>query len=409
LLRAAVLVTFALAALPASASYAVRVEEGQRVTSSGDTVRYELYIPSGPSGPSGPEAMEEPRPAVLLNHGFARSLRFHRDNARYLAERGVIVLVPNLVSLLGGAPAQRRNIENTADHLRWLLERSATPGDSIEGRVDPARLGLAGHSAGAAVSFEAALALVGSGTPVEALALLDGVPWPRTTRVASALPPLDFVSLTSDPSSCNAFGNVRRLEEKLRFPSEEVHLLGATHCDPESPTDVLCRIVCGGGSPDAQSRYRSLLQLFFAKAFGEDAANAYEAELEALELAGTAERRALGPDVAVSLRVDGGRGAEESRRRPGRAIRVSVDVLARPTGEVAAWYLGLRAGGNVFWVTPGGLRTRPAPLARFEPIPLDDVPLYEGPRPAEGEIRVFLLVIEGGRLLASDRVVVSGS
>ena len=390
---------FPAASLSAEPIYDVRVEEGRRTTSSGDTVRYELYVPETAPGP---------RPTVVLTHGFARSLRYQRNNARYLAERGgFLVLVPNLVSLLGGAPDQLRNIENTADHVRWLVARSLTTGDSIEGRVDRARLGLAGHSAGGAVSFEAALALASTDTPVEALALLDAVPWRRTTRVANELPPMDVASFTSEPSPCNAFGNVQKLEEDLRFPTEEVRIVGGTHCDPENPTDFLCKLACGGGSTEGQSRYQELTQLFFANAFGEEENDAYRSALDALENAGAVERTALGPDVAVSLRVDGRRGV--ALDRGDGPLRVTADVFARPTSRQATWYVGLRTHPKTYWVTPRGLRRLPAAFARFEPVPLDDLLLYEGPRPTRAEMEVILFVIEGGRLLAYDRLTVSGS
>lgn len=388
----------ALSATTAAASPPARVwvEEGRRVASTGDEVRYELYVPETPPGA---------RPTVVLTHGFARSLRFHRNNARYFAEHGLLVLIPNLDSRF--APARARNVETTADHVRWLVARGTTPGDPLEGRVDPSRIGLAGHSAGGAVSFEAALALASSETPVEALLLLDGVPYLRTRAAASALPAMDFLSLTSDPSPCNAFDAVHALEAKLDFPAESVHVLGATHCDPESPTDVLCKIACGGGSPEGQSIYRELTRLFFARAFGEGPEDAYEDALEALEHEGAVEREALGPEVAVSLRVNGQRGGELSG--PERGLRITMDVFAQPTEDEATWYAGIVRERRIDWVTSRGLVRHPAAFARFRPTPLDDVVIYDGPFREDGNLRVLVIAVAGGRVVAHDRVELGGS
>jgi len=74
----------------------------------------------------------------------------------YLAQRGIVVLTPDMASLFGGEAAQLGCIADAVADVTWLAERSATPGDSLVGLVDPVRIGLAGHSAGGAVSFEAA-------------------------------------------------------------------------------------------------------------------------------------------------------------------------------------------------------------------------------------------------------------
>ena len=125
---------------------------------------------------SGPGLPQPPYPAVILTHGFARDKKFHRKNARYMAERGILVLTPNMSSLLGGERAQIKNMENTVDHIKWLITRSENPGDVLYGLIDPNAMGLAGHSAGGAVSFEAAIRAQTSGYPVAALCLLDAVP-----------------------------------------------------------------------------------------------------------------------------------------------------------------------------------------------------------------------------------------
>jgi predicted dienelactone hydrolase len=121
----------------------VQIESGTRTTSAGDTIAYDLFVPVASEQPPQP-----PWPAVVLNHGFARSKETQYNNALYMAQRGIVVLTPNQVSLLTGEQGQLRNIANTVDHVQWLNDRTADPSDPLAGQIDSNRIGLAGHSAG---------------------------------------------------------------------------------------------------------------------------------------------------------------------------------------------------------------------------------------------------------------------
>lgn len=192
--------------------YQVSVESGRRTTASGEFVAYELFIPQTDAA-----FLPPPWPAVVLRHGFARDLTRQRENAMYLAQRGIVVLTPDMASLFGGEVAQLGCIEDAVADVAWLAERSVTPGDSLVGLMDPARIGLAGHSAGGAVSFEAAIDLQKTTTPAAAVCLLDAVPWDRTIARAPAFPNIPFASWRSEPESCNAEGSVRSVLSGLPF------------------------------------------------------------------------------------------------------------------------------------------------------------------------------------------------
>src|SRR5690606_35156215 len=114
---------------------------------------------------------------------------------------------------------------------------------------DPDRIGLAGHSAGAAAAVGAALALQEEGFPVAGLFLLDAVPWPRTLVFAGRLRELPLGSFRAEPSSCNNDGSTLALLGAIRFAVEDVKVVGSTHCDQEDPSDWLCGAACGGASP----------------------------------------------------------------------------------------------------------------------------------------------------------------
>ncbi len=272
--------------------FEVRVESDRRVAASGQSLAYDLFAPVPRRNPP------PPYPAVVLTHGFARAKEQHRNNARHLAERGMVVLVPNLSSLLGGEADQIRNVQDTADHVKWLVSRGRTPGDPIAGLVDAERVGLAGHSAGGAVTFEAAVALQAGAVVPAAVCLLDAVPWERTLAKARELAPVAFSSLRSEPSSCNASGSVVSLLERIYFPVDDVRIVGASHCDPENPTDALCRLFCGGSSDARRAHYQRILYLFFQDAFGmkslETAPGTYAKILAELEAAGSVVRSPSG-------------------------------------------------------------------------------------------------------------------
>ena len=242
-------------------AFPVHVEHGTRRTTAGDQVAYSLFMPQPSESLAAP-----PYPAVVISHGFARSKRFHANTACALAERGIVVLTPDLISLLGGEEAQQRNIENLVDHVRWLRTRATAESDPLFDLLDPGRIGLVGHSAGVAISLEAAIELNEAGESVDALMLLDGVPWARTVDRAEELRELAFASVRSEPSACNAEGAIRDVLARLPFATEDILVVGGSHCDPENPTDLLCRLACGGSNEQARGAYQELIGAFLGDA-----------------------------------------------------------------------------------------------------------------------------------------------
>jgi pimeloyl-ACP methyl ester carboxylesterase len=135
---------------------------------------------------------------------------------------------------------------------------------------------LLGHSAGGAISFEAAIELDEAGEGVDALMLLDGVPWARTVDRAGDLPELPFASVRSEPTACNADGAIRDVLVSLPFATEDILVVGGSHCDPESPTDLLCRLACGGSNEQARAAYQELMGAFLRDALAAPAAETFD-------------------------------------------------------------------------------------------------------------------------------------
>ena len=240
----------------------VDIEEAERTTSRGDTIGYALYVPHLET--NAPDRM----PAVILLHGFQRHYRFHRNNALYMAQRGIVVLTPNMTDLWKGPSAERRNVRIAADHVAWLAKRSLSEGDLLSHRVDPFRIGLAGHSSGGGVAFEAVARSQKDSFPAQAVCLLDAVPWESTLHMARRFKPMPVCSLRSDPSPFNLLGRVQRLLDRLSFPVEDIWIRGASHSDPENPTSPFVQLLAGLSRPEYQALYQRLMYLFFQDSFG---------------------------------------------------------------------------------------------------------------------------------------------
>jgi len=116
----------------------------------------------------------------------------------------------------------------------WLLdERNTTPGDALCGRIDPSKVVLCGHSAGAAVAVESVCLLQ---KRVSALLLLDVVPWQRTVEAAAAadsfLKTIPICSLRAPPDTFNAHSLGLHLLAKLNQDKlHDVVLKNAKHGD----------------------------------------------------------------------------------------------------------------------------------------------------------------------------------
>ncbi len=222
-----------------------------RVMAQGDRVEGALYVPQGFQGEE-----RSSHPMLILSHGFSRDYGRHVANAIAYACAGIVTYTPNLVPIDAWALDDERQVANVVDHVKWLRQKASDPTDALYGVGDPWRIALGGHSAGGAVSVEAAEKLQKEGIPISALVLLDAVPGQGTLEAAARVEPLPVISLRSRPGPCNAFGSARDLEEAFPFPVQSDFFSSATHCDPESPTDVLCRLLCGGSSEEARLTYR---------------------------------------------------------------------------------------------------------------------------------------------------------
>jgi dienelactone hydrolase len=219
--------TASTAALPPSdARLAVAGREGGSVRSGdvrstfGCPLRYEVHEPHAWRGGA----------TVVLAHGFLRSLETMRGWAAHFASHGVRTVV---VSFCNSTPFAGRHDRNAID-LRAVADEVRRGGGGIV---------YAGFSAGglaallAAADDPAALAYLG----------LDAVDsGGLATRASGWSGPSLF--LAAEPSSCNAQGNMRGVQEVIAR-ADVVLVPSATHCHFEDPYAPLCEVLCGRVSP----------------------------------------------------------------------------------------------------------------------------------------------------------------
>jgi pimeloyl-ACP methyl ester carboxylesterase len=192
----------------------------------------ELHHPSRPA-----------RGAVVLAHGFTRTRATMAGHAAALADAGVLAVAPDLPYYTDS----RRNAHALADLVGHLQE----------GRWAPPvrRVVLVGFSAGGLA------ALLAAGTPgVVGYVGLDAFDRPGGVGLQAARSLQTPVRLLrAEASLCNAYGISEPWARALPNLVEDRVLAGASHCDFESPTDALCRWVCGDVDPARQQVVRQTL------------------------------------------------------------------------------------------------------------------------------------------------------
>lgn len=237
---------------PDAVLYNVKIVHGQRRTITGANRSYVLYIPQ-----SNRNLSKAPYPVVLMIHGFLMSSNEQRHTSYYLAQRGIAVICPNMDKIMLGSERRTRNVEEVVDQLNWLVKESKKKGSPYYGLFDSSRLAIAGNSSGGALCFEGVLQAQKIKMPFISMCSLEGVPWDRTLSRVKEVEPLNILTLRAEPCICNYHWNVLKYIKALNFPTDDVKINGAHHCDAENPTTIGCMSVCG----TTHNKYRRLFEL----------------------------------------------------------------------------------------------------------------------------------------------------
>lgn len=218
----------------------------------GRPTRVDIYAPTRAVEPFG---------AVVLAHGFTRTRATMAGHARALAADGHYAVAPDLPYAL-----------DSRDNARALRELVALlRGGARTAPVE--RVLLAGFSAGGLA------ALLATDAPgVVGYVGLD--PFDRPGGVGLAVARQLAVPawvVRAPPSACNAYAIAEPWVEAFPDLVADRVIEGASHCDFEAPTDVLCRVVCGGTDPARQAVVRAVLREAAAATLGGTAASRAQA------------------------------------------------------------------------------------------------------------------------------------
>ena len=230
-LVAAAMATLAAAALPAASA----AEQTQVHSIDGHRVTLDVFPAVGP-----------PRGAAILSHGFTRSRGTMAGHAQALADAGVLALAPDLPCTFDF----RCNARALAA-LVGALRAGGTFGPPVD------KVMLVGFSAGGLSS------LLAADTPgVVGFVGLD--PFDRTMPdeaehlglAAAARLRTEVLLLRAPPSRCNGDASAAPWATALPALWRDELIVGASHCDFESPTNWICRLACGDPEPAREQRVR---------------------------------------------------------------------------------------------------------------------------------------------------------
>jgi pimeloyl-ACP methyl ester carboxylesterase len=206
------------------------VKSEQKVKLTGKEVAVDFYLPQGLKKAS----------VVVVAHGFSRSRRNMAGWGGLLASNGFIVAIPDL-------PAWSDHERNSLA-IRELLDRI----NSKTLVTEPAPNGggaLMGFSMGGLCTLLAAA----TNGQVQCWVGLDPVDSGRKGAEAAKQLQIPCAVIQAEPSRCNADGNAKQMVASLSGPLFALRVRGATHTDPEEPTDWLAELVCGKADPDRRA------------------------------------------------------------------------------------------------------------------------------------------------------------
>jgi dienelactone hydrolase len=212
------------------------VPQTQILNINGQTVEVDVYKPIGPQ-----------KGAAILTHGFTRSRTTMGEHAQALAERGVLVITPDMPCTF-----DFRCNASAITEMVSLLRNTTTFGSSSQ------RVMLVGFSAGGLSSLLAAdtpgvVGFVG-------LDPFDRVLSNETERAgitASRKLTTEALLLRAPASRCNANAVAAPWGAELKALWRDDLIAGASHCDFEAPSDWKCRLACGETDPTRQLQVRS--------------------------------------------------------------------------------------------------------------------------------------------------------
>jgi dienelactone hydrolase len=247
-----------------------------------------LVVPSGAG----------PYPLLIASHGWSAGSAQQLGWAEHFATYGFVVVVPTLPNSL----SPDANLD--ASLIEGLIAKYASAGTSspAQGLVDPARIGLEGHSAGGLATTIASRQLQPGAT-----VLFDPVDANDAGRAAYEDLCRPVLALFADPSGCNNQAEWSSFATNTTSASTTFHVIGSSHCDGENPDrGALCGLACNGAAnATRQAVYARYATAFFLWTLRDDAQAATVLTQSALA-ADTAITTLTSTSGACAVASDGG-------------------------------------------------------------------------------------------------------
>jgi dienelactone hydrolase len=239
---AAIVCAFAAGAAPvASTSASATTELRLRVFTFVDRSRT-ISLPDGRRVPRSLEtvvrypASRGSHPLIVFAHGFALTPATYGPLLSAWAHAGYVVAAPAFPlekADAPGGPTQSDLINEPKDVsfvMSRLLELNARPGGVLDGKIDSARIAVAGHSDGAVTALAVAYDRRFRDHRVRAAIVLSGAELSGMGSFPLKGPPLLAVQGTADP--INAPATTAAYFEQAHRPKFLLWLLGASHRPP---------------------------------------------------------------------------------------------------------------------------------------------------------------------------------
>lgn len=208
----------------------ITVTDGVTLSMTGCELHYRVYRPTG----------ADPGDLVVVGHGFLRAKERMTGLAHAVAKSGVTTVTLDFCNdrfWNGG-------------HFRNALDLTR-----VAEALGARRVVYTGFSAGAL----AALIAARNDTRAIGVVALDLVDAQHLGVRAAASMERPVIGLVGEPSCCNAQNNGLTVYAVSRT-SDVKRIVGADHCDFESPTDWLCRLACERGASIKASPRQEILR-----------------------------------------------------------------------------------------------------------------------------------------------------
>jgi len=211
------------------------VKQSSQVACGKDSVTVDFYF----------QKQAAPQPLIVVVHGFSRSKRYMAGWGADLASHGMIAAVMTQPYWAG------HSLNGQA--IARLVELGRAGKWPIDARGN-GKVGLVGFSMGGLTTLLAAASL---SPPVDAWVGLDPVDHAGRGAAKASLAKVPGLALLAEPSPFNGQGNALTMLHDYGGSLQVIKVTGATHCDAESPSDILGQLACGWVDPMRHDRFRT--------------------------------------------------------------------------------------------------------------------------------------------------------